>query len=284
MKNTSTIQKKLKTYSALAGTIAAAVNTVSAQSVVYTDVTPDSVLGIGGIYNLDLNNDAVVDFELVQRSGLYASFFTYDAIGVFPRGANAVDTSGGNGTATALDVNMQIDSSLNWLDSTEMAAITPPTANGLALVVPAFSISGGNFLGTMGKFLPLRFEVGGVKLYGWVRLDVAADSKSFTVKDYAYTNVPNSYSITGAMVGISEAAKNDNISIYSYDNNIVVKMDPNVAAEGTVSVTNLLGQNVCTQVISSNETFISLSGARAGIYMVTVSQSNGSYTKRISIN
>ena len=281
MKN-NTVQKKLKSYSALAGTIAAAVNTASAQSVVYTDVAPDSLLGLSGVYNLDLNNDAVVDFQLSQQSGLYYSFISFDAVGVFPKPNNAVDTAAG-GAPNALDINMQIDATSNWIDSAAMAAIMPPTANGLALVVPAFSFSGGNFLGQNGKFLPLRFDVAGVALYGWVRLNVAADARSFTVIDYAYTNVPNSYSITGAVVGISEAAKNDQVSIYSYNSEISVKLDPNVAAEGMITITNMLGQVVMNVDITNAETVIPMESAKKGIYLVTVKQDNGSYTKRVSI-
>jgi hypothetical protein len=283
MKN-NTIQKKLKSYSAIAGTLAAAVNTANAQSVVYTDVAPDSLLGLSGVYNLDLNNDAVADFELAQRSGVYYSFISYDAVTVNPLMAvNAVDTSGGTGTPTALDAGIVVDATLNWIDSTQMAAITPPTANGLALVVPTFSFSGGNFLGATGKFLPLRFTVSGVQLYGWVRLNVAADARSFTVIDYAYTNVPNSYSITGAVVGISEAAKNDNVNIYSYNSEINVKLDPNVSPEGIVTVTNMLGQVVANTQISNSETVIPMGTAKAGIYLVTVKDDSGSYTKRVSI-
>jgi hypothetical protein len=182
-----------------------------------------------------------------------------------------------------MDVNMQIDASNNWIDSAQMYAISPPTANGLALVLPGFGVYGGQFLGVTGKFLPLRFSVGGVQLYGWVRLSVDNDATSFTVIDYAYTNLPNSYSITGATVGIAEAAKMDHIKIYSYDKNINVSLAGNVAPEGLVTITNLLGQTITEAAISSSETVIPMQEAKAGIYLVTVKQENGSYTKRVSI-
>jgi hypothetical protein len=284
MKKNSTVQKKLRSYSAMAGTLVAAVNSADAQTIVYTDVSPDAVLGSSGVYNLDLNNDAVVDFKITQQSGLYYGYFSYDAIGVFPQAANnAVDTAVG-GSPSALNINMTVDASLNWLDSAQLTAITPPTANGLALTVPMFAVTAGNFLGQNGKFLPLRFRVGGVDLYGWVRLNVAADAQSFTVIDYAYTNTPSSYSITGMMsVGIAEAGKNNQISIFSTDKNISVKLDPNVAAEGSIVVTNMIGQTITEVAINNSETFIPMETAQDGIYIVTVKQDGGSYTKRVSI-
>lgn len=267
----------------MAGTLAAAVNTAGAQNIVYTDVTPDATLGVSGIYNLDLNNDAVIDFKIEQRSGLYASYFSYDAIGVFPMAAfNSLDTI--NGAATAMNINMTIDANLNWVDSAQLAAIVPPTANGLALNVPLFGITDGNFTGQNGKFLPLKFRVGGVDLFGWVRLNVAADAKSFTVIDYAYTNTPNSYSITGLQsVGIAEAGKNNQVNIFSFGKEVTVKLDQDVAIDGMIEVTNLLGQTVSKVSLSKAETIVSLEDVQTGIYMVTVKQSSGSYTKRVSI-
>jgi hypothetical protein len=287
MKNNSTVQKKLKSYSAIAGTIAAAVSSADAQ-VIYTNVTPDSVVSSGGIYNLDLNNDGVTDFKIEQASGTFYGY-AFDAVRVYAAAANnAVDTSGsgGMGVATAFDVNAMVDASLLWVDSTQAYNITPaPTANVLGALIPDFSLYFGNFIGAGEKYLPLRFNIGVAgPYYGWVRLDVAGDALSFKVLDYAYTNIPGtSYSITGAMVGISEAAKNGNISIFSYDNNITVKLDPNVAVEGTIAVTNLLGQTITEQTITNTETVIPMNAAKAGIYLVTVKQSNGSYTKRVSV-
>jgi len=281
--NKQNIQKKLKSYSALAGTIVAAVSSADAQ-VVYTDVMPDSTVNNGGVYNLDLNNDDVADFQLLQRSGTYGGFASYDAVGVYALGAtNAVDTSGGGGGATAMDIGVTIDATLHWVDSTEMAAISPPTANGLAISIPGFGFAQGNFSGVTDKYLPLRFSNLGSTYYGWVRLDVAADAKSFVVKDYAYTDDPNHYSVTGDMVGISEAALQNKVNIFSYNNSITVQLDPLVEAAGKIMITSLSGQAVSETMISSTETVIPFEQAKPGIYLVTVKQAHGSYTKRVFI-
>ncbi|MCW3103966.1 MAG: hypothetical protein JWO09_2406 [Bacteroidetes bacterium] len=281
--NKQNIQKKLKSYSALAGTIVAAVSSADAQ-VVYTDVMPDSTVNNGGVYNLDLNNDDVADFQLIQHSGTYGGLASYDVVGVYALGANnAVDTSGGNGTATAMDAGVTIDATLHWVDSTEMAAISPPTANALAAVIPMFGIAAGNFIDSTNKYLPLRFSNLGSTYYGWVRLDVAADAKSFVVKDYAYTDDPDHYTVTGDMVGISEAALLNKINIFAYNNSITVQLDPLVEAEGKIMITSLSGQAVSETAINSTETVIPFEQAKPGIYMVTVKQTHGSYTKRVFV-
>jgi hypothetical protein len=284
--NKLSIQKKLKNYSALAGTMAAAA-TANAQIVVYTDVTPDSTVNQGGIYNLDLNHDAITDFQIMQQSGLYGGFVTYDAVGIFAmNAANSIDTAagGGQGSVAALGVGVTVDSTLTWVDSAQAAAINPPTANGLAISVPTFAIYGGNFLGQTGQFAGLKFKIGTGIYYGWVRLDVAGDAKSFKVIDYAYTNNPNhSYSITGAVVGISEAALNNEVSIFAYNRNINIKLDPMVALEGTVAIADAAGKNISETAIQNAEMSIPMDQVKSGIYFVTVKQSSGSYTKRVFI-
>lgn len=63
MKINSSLAKKLKAYSALAGVVAVAPMAVNAQ-IIYTNVEPDTVVNFpDGVYNLDLNNDGIIDFE-----------------------------------------------------------------------------------------------------------------------------------------------------------------------------------------------------------------------------
>ncbi|MDF2438122.1 MAG: hypothetical protein K0Q95_2498 [Bacteroidota bacterium] len=281
--NKTNIQKKLKTYSALAGTFAAAMNSADAQ-VMYTNVAPDDTLNAGEMFNLDLNNDAIADFKLLQKSGVYASYFSYDAVAVYALNApNAIDTAGGNGTAAAFDAGVRIDQTLNWVDSMEAALQTPAVSNGLALYLPAFGQGIGNFVGVTGKFLPLRFDVGTARYYGWVRLDVAADARSFTVIDYAYTNYLNAFSITGDMVGISESALNNKVNIYSYDKAITVELDAAVSPEGTIIISDISGKKISETSISATKMNIPVNEAKTGVYLVTINQTNGSYTKRVFV-
>ncbi|MCE3279735.1 MAG: hypothetical protein K0S44_1926 [Bacteroidetes bacterium] len=278
---TTKFHKKLKAYSALAGTFAA-VGSADAQ-VIYTDVMPDSTVSDNGVYMLDLNNDDIADFKLEQRSGTFSSI-PYDAVLALALAPNnAIDTSGGSGAASALNIGVNVDATLNWVDSTQAANIYPiPTANGLALSVPMF-YEAGNFKGAGEKFLPLRFENLGSTYYGWVRLDVANDAKSFKVIDYAYTDDPDHSTVTGDMVGISEAALKNNISIFAYNNSITVELDPSAAVNGVIEITNSLGQTISTTPVTKTSTIIAMENGKTGIYLVTVKQAHSSYTKRVFV-
>lgn len=60
--------------------------------------------------------------------------------------------------------------------------------------------TGGNFLGTSGKFLAFRFNNGGIK-YGWLRMNLASDASSFTLVDWAYQD-DGTPILTGDMGGL----------------------------------------------------------------------------------
>ncbi|MDQ3046444.1 MAG: hypothetical protein M3R27_02775, partial [Bacteroidota bacterium] len=256
---TSTLNNRIKSYSALAGSLIA-VTSANGQ-VVYTDVNPDTTINLNTIYALDLNNDGITDFDLEQRSGTYGGYFSYDAVGVNPKFiTNAVDTAAG-GSAIAASAGYSVDASGNWIDSSAIATQFPPLAAALAVKVPAAGYSFGNFIGTTGKFLCLRFDVEGDVYYGWARINVPADAKSFTLIDYAYNGTINGASVTGSLLGISESALNNLVQIYSTDKNILVKLDAKVPVEGIVSVRNIAGQEIVNHSVTSSESTISMQSA-----------------------
>lgn len=276
----STLSNKIKSYSALAGSLIA-VGTTAEGQVVYTDVSPDLTFNTGGIYNLDLNNDGITDFSLQQRSGTIYSFFTYNAVGVQPEKAiNAVDTLG-SAAAHAVGAGFSVDGTLNWVDSTAMAAQFPPTAAVLGADAPAAGYSLGNFLGQSGKFLPLRFDVSGTTYYGWVRLDVNSTATSFTVIDYAYFNMADGPSITGMTAdGIAENALSGQVEITTAGDEIVVKYDNNHPV-GNIIIRDVQGKTVATAVISGTETIVPKPDVTAGVYLISVENNSGAYTKRL---
>ncbi len=282
----ATLSKKIKSYSALAGSIIAVSAGADAQ-VVYTDVSPDAVINTaGGFYNLDLNADGTTDFKIMTNS-VSTSGYVYDYVAVTPSAAfNAIDTisGGGNGGyAEALSAGAGICSTSLWADST-----SAPFAGLLALNLTApVTATAGHFIGATGKFVGLRFRKAGVDYNGWVRLNVAADCKSFTVIDYAYRNIPSAVACSWAGlttdVGISESSLANQVNVFAADKNINIQLDQTLPVEGSVSVTNVLGQVIAKVAITNSTTVIPMSYAKAGVYMVTVTQSTGSYTKKVSV-
>lgn len=277
----STLNKKLKSYSALAGSIIAVGTTSADAQVVYTDVNPDSLITSNNFYELDLDNDGIKDFILGQQAGTYYGY-AYNIIYANPLLAlNSVDTTASGGTAKAANAGYSVDATCLWADSN---AVATTYAGLLALAVPALpTYNMGNFIGVTDKFLPLKFDVEGNIYYGWVRLTTPTDASTFTVKDYAYKNAPTLPSITGLMtdVSIAEHGQNNGINIFSFENTITVRLDKNIPLEGNIIIRNMLGQTIQTVAVSGNEMIIPVKEVKAGAYTVTIAQSTGGYTKRV---
>jgi hypothetical protein len=281
----STLHKKLKSYSALAGTLIAAGTTAEAQ-IVYTDVSPDATVATGATYDLDLDNNSVVDFQFALvhdtyvLTGTFGTFpIAYDFAVIVPNTDNAIDTvsSPESGPAPHV-VNDPIGSGLLFVD----ASVASYQLLGIAYAGSLAAYNHGNFLGQNDKYIGLRFKIGTNDHYGWVRVDLNADATLLTIKDYAYDATPN----TGLLAGATATSINDNlaaaVTVFSENKNIHVNMNKS-SVEGVVTVTDVLGKVVTTMNITSNANVISLDNAQAGIYFVSVSQGDARFTKKVII-
>jgi hypothetical protein len=274
----SNLNKKLKSYSAIAGTMVAAANTGNAQ-VVYTNVTPDASVNTGGTYDLDLDNNGSADFQfaVTHTTYMYGTLPVPIDYGVLaPMPGNAIDTTAG-GNATAHALNDPINGSLIWADDA--------AASYQLLGINIFSgyYTSGNFLGQNDQYIGLRFKIGANDHYGWARIDMDANATLITLKDYAYDATPNAMIPAGATVtGINENAElANNVAIFSTGKAISVDVKDN--STGIITVTNTLGQEISKMDISDSQTIISMENASAGIYFVTVSQASAKVTKKVVI-
>lgn len=279
MENKSTLNKKLKSYSALAGTLVAASTAANAQ-VIYTDVTPDATTATGASYGLDLNNDGTVDFQMGLTHGTYmygTMAINYDYAVIAPTATtSAIDTLGGPKVHVAGD---SIQATNLWEDG----AAASYQLLGLAFAAPFSAYSQGNFLGVTDKYIGLRFQISGANHYGWVRIDLNSAATSLVVKDYAYNGTVDHFSICGQTtdVGINEILSS-NVNIYSADNSIYVNMNK-ANVEGSIVVTDVLGKTVATAAISNTNMVIPMNEVTTGIYFVTVSQGDARFTKKVIV-
>jgi hypothetical protein len=277
-KKPTILSKKLKSYSALAGSLALAGSQADAQ-IMYTDVTPDSTTTMSGsFYNLDLDNDGTFDFTINLDLNV-SSAYTSNFVTITPAGSNAINGS----TATpyvypyAMDAGDTIKPSLTFqtgsAQSMNMFYASASSAN-------AF----GNWIGVTDKYLGLQFNIGTQVHYGWARLDVAANGTSFTIKDYAYDATPGASIVAGEMpvpTGI-DAALAQNTVIYGYEKTIKVKLMNNSSVEGMITVSDVLGQEIAKVNVTDAETTINMDDAKPGVYFVTISKADGnSYTKKL---
>lgn len=273
MEKNSTLNNKLKSYSALAGTLVAA-GAVDAQ-VVYTDVAPDATVAIGGTYDLDLDNNAVVDFQFGLQHGtyMYGTFAIPYDVAIIANGAgNAVDTTGSLDMATNHAVNDAINASAQFNDGEPYSL--------LGLNIPLLGYGAGNFLGTGDGYIGLRFVIGTNNHYGWVRINLNSTSTLLTIKDHGYDATANTQILCGALTSVNEDVTENNTVIFGSDRGIVVRI-LGAEAVGSVTVSDLLGKVVAKSNITGETTLLPVNGT-SSVYLVTVTDNNGnSITKKI---
>jgi hypothetical protein len=272
MMNTSNLNKKIKSYSALAGSIALMSSQADAQ-IVYTDINPDSTTTIPGTaFNLDLDNGGVIDFTFNLVFGTATT--TSQGVGITAAGTNAVAGSivGSYTYPLALNNGDTIKSTFQFNTGTSQSMAS----------YFGSSYSYGNWIGVSDKFIGLQFYIGSQLHYGWARLDVSATANQFTIKDYAYNATPNDYIIAGEMgVGIDENTLMAATSIYSVEKNIIVSFLKEQPINAVVKIGNALGQEIYNGLLKDKETSIDLSKEKTGIYFVTITNKNIVYTKKV---
>jgi Secretion system C-terminal sorting domain len=271
-----TLSKKIKTYSAVAGSVIAVSTSADAQ-VVYTDISPDSTfIADGNLYNLDLDNDGTFDFTFTLTISV-ASTTTARLVGVTPAGTNGIAGSvvGAYVYPFAMNAGDTVKASLTF-NTTPSQSMASSFGAG---------ISYGNWLGAVDKYIGLNFYIASQPHYGWARLDVDSSANRFTIKDYAYNAVPNDYIIAGETgVGIIEHTMDTNVLMYCFEKMVTVKfLNEQTIDAKEIEITNVLGQEIYRAPVLKNETMIDLQNQQPGIYFVNILQKEGVITQKINV-
>jgi hypothetical protein len=303
MKENSTLESKLKKYAALAGTVTAAVGSVSAQ-VNYTDLNPD-VLVTGNLdsYLLDLNGDLTPDFSFVTLDtafgGTNTSYFpipvTYNVnyagaqMNNFPgnqwAGENVITGTGTSASSSFGLANIPQGSSIgpgnSWDSSSTLVGLNINVS--IPLLGYSTNIQSGPMIGTTG-FIGLKFSVGGNTHYGWARVEVTPNGEILSIKDYAYDGTPNTPIVAGE-TGSGPVGVNDNqdfVNVQTMGKFIRIELTQNLDfAQATV--TSISGQEVVSRELNSTISDINTSEIASGIYILNINSNNGSYTKKLYV-
>ena len=286
--NKTLLKDKLKSYSALASAVFGTAAVADAQ-VVYTDVNPDQVVTVtnGSLtdYVVDFNNDANEDLAIATYGYLYNyggtdyqlnyvfSFVANNATAAMVGSMQAAGTSSFPVTAS-LASGTAIGAGSTWLDTT--------AAEGTLFFTAATGF-GQTLLGTANTgndvYLGARFLIGTNTHYGWVRINVATDASSVTIKDYAYNATANGPINAGQTVGITEITA-ASWNAYSTGSSIVVKS----AFEGNVEVIDMTGKVITTGTVVNGEATMNVNEAVAGMYLVRITNGSLTDTKKIALN
>jgi hypothetical protein len=175
--------------------------------IVYTPI--HHVIGPKSHYNLDLNNDGIVDF-VISNTVQCAPGCVGQLYLAYAEGRKSIDSFIGRSFASgfgqrvfALRKETTIGASkhFSWASADNMAYGSLGTKGTFG--------SGGPWANVKNRYLGLRIRVGKERHYGWARLNVKIDSKTAkitaTLTGYAYETIPNKKIIAGKTHGKNEA-------------------------------------------------------------------------------
>lgn len=251
---TKKLSKKLARYGALTAAILG-VSEVSGQ-IIYTDVDPDFG-DTGGIYQIDMDGDATIDYEVRHVGGSAA-------MRVYNDQSNSILGLAGSG---AYNYPYALSSGAAISNGAFGSWITDPalqTLNWNSCAYPGSQWCGGIVDGYLG----LRFNIGGNTHYGWARLDVSADATVWLIKDFAYQATPDTPILAGQILSV----ENQIFDSFSYyvDSNSQLNLKANSPLEN-IQIFNLVGQEVVSQKLSNNNETINMSSLNTGVYIARIS-------------
>ena len=191
--------KKLGKYTATTGAALAA--SVANADIIYTPVDADTslLIGLGGSFTINMDGVGVDEFDLsIQAANSWARIRNNTASS-FAVIAGNYNTSNTYYKAYNLPSNATVGASgYNFL-----------TFNAFATLAYKNFYSYGDFHGVNDGFIGVRFAgPDGFANYGWIRVDVATDGTSITLKDWAWNDLAGDSILTGQMPTYADTATN----------------------------------------------------------------------------
>lgn len=260
--------------------------------IIYTDITDVTLTPVVGRETLavDLDNNGTTDFTIFALdTTIVEQGQNIPAVGcaIDIHGNNEVDASsqalatGNIKAVTAMSNGNTIDNSGTYMTGGGSGFLFPGGVLGLSANIPFIGLTnGGNFINTTDQFIAVKFEIG-VSMptthYGWIRVDVADNAASITVKDFAYESTPDA-GINSSITSINEKELAET-NVFFANNELNI-----TGVEGTynVAVVDLLGKSISNTTVNNNAV-ITLNNINNGIYLVKVTKGNAVVTKKVYI-
>ena len=269
-------KNKLAAYTTLAATLA---GTTGLQAQIkYTALTPpDTVDTNEEIIDIDLDQDGNPDFRL-QLIDTLAAGNDIGAVYAFAYPNSGSEISGLFGLNYPYPFKLNpfdaIDSNSQWLNT---------LANGsMAFVIDGNTPygeqwNGGVTDGYLGLRLRKTFDTA---YYGWARLDVAADGKSFILKDFAVEETPN-VGISAGIMNVQELMA-QRVKLWAANGKLVVRI-PEGGQFSDLVVHDVAGREILRHTLKAREEDVQLPEGSAGVVLVTLSGTDGKRTFRLVV-
>ena len=289
MKNNT---NNLKSYSALAGAFIAS-GAVNGQ-IQYVDINPDIIVDNSTpSYNLDLNSDAIDDFQfnIAPISGTGTAYyglvnFSYSGMGASLSGLNGgvngyVNSSANTmNVAYALSYGNAINASGNFMSNGVLAADVNVVITGVYSGSMSYQL--GQFSGVNDAYVGVSFDIGGNTHYGWIRLDVASTADMITIKEYAYVQNANNGINAGQIVGLEGIPTEDKVQFYTSIDETKVNVTPDLLGS-TLLVVDMAGNEVKSLTIEEIKTTLNYDNLDAGMYILSVKTDADAVSKKIYV-
>ena len=275
--------------------------------VVYVDIDPDIVLSEGGqAAELDLDQNGTVDFWFHNNS-FFLQYYTYDGgttsftrqnlligpeIGGNFIAGNSEFISLGYSAFTrfypyAIEYGSKISDSISFQTAgLQILALRSIDTLG-GIVGFGFNCNWYNLENTesIDHYLGIKFSSGELtNSFGWIRCDVKDEGRTLVIKDYAYETTPNYPIIAGDKLHYVEidSLPAAPVEIYSFNETLYINLKD--SAETSITVTNLLGQNIINFKTFKLQNTVDMTTVASGIYVVTAEYQDKFYSTKIMIH
>ena len=270
--------KRIGTYTTAAG-IAAFFPEIAAGQIEYHDIDPDSTFSTGESYSIDVNRDGTDDFtfnaDSFKNTGGGGSWFTFYRVKAEALNSNSIlGPSGGGKFVEALnyDDSVSVNCNIWWKSTLTMAVYSTH-----------FTSSYAPWADVTNKYMGVRIQDGSDTLYGWVRLDIPAGVKSFTVKDFAFNTIPQK-SIKAGQTLVSDIPGDDKnpLNVYTFGNKLIISTP--VQYDYYIEIIDMSGRIIKKTNTGSSHTIFSINDLSTGFYIVNIQNDMVNFRKKIFIN
>ncbi|GCD80872.1 putative secreted protein (Por secretion system target) [Schleiferia thermophila] len=242
--------------------------------ILHTIVTPNTI-DRDTLLLIDLDQDTVPDFAIRSQFGVIDGNDTFDIISVLPLGQQGHRVAGIIPTVFAFASRF----SLNEFIGPETPFLNPEVEGGMSFA------QNGQFIfndpwngGAIDEFLGFAIKKNENTHYGWAKVDIAPDGKSFTLKEYAVNLTPEEPINTNRFFNVAEHFLSD-VTIWQSQGLVHVNFN-HVVSGVVVELLDIQGR-VLSQTICSSD-YISLPLTyKSGVYLLRIRKDSFQVTRKI---
>jgi hypothetical protein len=275
------LKKQAAQFTALASTLAAS---TAAGQVVITNANDTLIDFHNGFYDIDLNQDGQGDFRIRQyiETGVSGNV---NAILISPLGGNGHQVAGEFKTQFNYPFRFEVGDSLG-LTQTQWNGTGLPFENGyMVYEIDGATYPNSNWVGPVNDgYLGLRLRVTAETfLFGWARVSIAPDNKSFVVHEFALEQTENVPILAGNnKVNLPAYGKPVAVTFIVMEDQVIIN-NPRQISSLNISLVDLRGNVVRHVQTDAPRESVSLQGLAKGLYLLKISHENGIQADKILV-